>query len=784
MILRPWPSWHPDQELKADHLLGLEDYLLARVLMVDEGAFGVDLKDWKASLQIMKSESGFTIKVHRLRGSTRAGQPIWLQTDDLLETNIEGPSRGDIAFDLWVVINNPSKDAAKLTLRANPVPTADFPPVKPAKNPDTLYLGRYRGLYRAGEPELELIHRPLPRRLGGFGPVGDAAWQQWVRPLTARLEDLLREVAGRSDRNAASLAVAAELTRVNFEWPSLPVPILARRLRMISWLREFSRNPALVPDPAAAMEPFPRLDEVTGDALPQELAGLIPFDLKESGGLGQSFRRLLDELLPDRGVDYHAPLAALREWAEYLEGAQPLLPSSEDAVALVRDVEDALTGRSQRGALNEWARIVALITVLNVRTNTGWEGPQRGLEFYLGPDVRGADDGAARTLEALYLQTAEEARAGPLAFYWIARAAARQLDTAKLFSIDVRVYFQTIVGSASEPRRNTTAGTTRGVERVVNFLARTKGQAAAGRQLQPYIWSRKYLAGPDRRGAAREVQITVVGGPGSGKTTLIREFVRACRDAVPIIPGANLQIVVPGHLGENAPCEVEGQLILDGRTLGIRIVDAGSLSPPPDEWARETEWPPLWRAIALSDLLIITIEPAAIDRIEAPPDLPRLRKLAEWTLERRSAALVAIAYAKADEYGVVEPQVLRIVNDDSQAQRLEALRSAADVDKAWTLFVEGGVTTSRQEQRVGGGIFGTRRANSQLDEGDWVPTRKKVLDQTRPLWEAVVRRTPPALLNGYFVSANPRDPYLEPWPNRGILQIFADFLHCLRGSTQ
>src|SRR5947209_4811692 len=116
-MIVPWPSWHPDQELKADHLLGLEDYLLTRVLMVDEGAWGIDsFEDYKQSLKVEESASGLTIKARLLRGVTTRGEHVWLWSEDeWLETNLETTASGDFELDLWVVVNSREKDASKLT---------------------------------------------------------------------------------------------------------------------------------------------------------------------------------------------------------------------------------------------------------------------------------------------------------------------------------------------------------------------------------------------------------------------------------------------------------------------------------------------------------------------------------------------------------------------------------------------------------------------------------------------------------------------------------------------
>src|ERR1017187_7299425 len=177
-MLIAWPSWHPDQELKAEHLIALEDYVLTRVALLDEGAYGVEsFDDWSRSIKLEETTVGLTIKVFGpLRGITPAGQHVWLWSDsEWLETIVEttGDS-GSVEFDLWIVVNSRTSGSTKLPLRAAAVQNPkQADPIFSVDTPGELYVGRYR--MNTGDANPEIVHRPMPRRLCGFGTVGDPA---------------------------------------------------------------------------------------------------------------------------------------------------------------------------------------------------------------------------------------------------------------------------------------------------------------------------------------------------------------------------------------------------------------------------------------------------------------------------------------------------------------------------------------------------------------------------------------------------------------------------------
>jgi hypothetical protein len=789
-MIDEWPSWHPDQELKAEHLLALEDYLLTRIFILEEGAYGIEsLDDWKQSIQIEESGGVLTVKVGQLRGITQDGAHVWLwNPKEWLETSLDASGEDNTDLDLWIVVNSRIKDAPKLTLRAEVANHAQA--VKSGDPPGDLYLGRYRFGYRSAKQSIEIVHRPMPRKLSGFGRADDEDWQKWVEPLIARLEALAREISGQRDTSPSSLAVAVELSRLSFEWPTLLIPVLARRLRMVDWLRNRSRNPRLGRDMAAVIAPFP-LHELTGDTVPGRLAQLIPIYAHETSSVGLSLNRLLKELLANSGVKYYAPVSALHIWAENLENSQFSFASSEDRIALFREVEDALT-QCQHGAGNKWSRSVALITTLSIRSATGWDGPQGALDPYLIPGVTDLSENASRALEELYFGEAKDARAGPLGFYWLARAASRQPELWKRSSPDLSSYFQRIGSHPTSAvdtavRRGSTVSNARAIraksaDRVSGFLIRVGSRPPEPAEILPYAWSTRILVSRLEFDAISEIRITVVGSPESGKTSLIHGLAQACRGtAAPRVPFDVTFESASDLTGDNSQTELEGRLVLDRRTIGIRVTDSSALlssSAPQHAMSGPSQSSLIENQASPAELLIITVAPETVDHFGTGVDVNRLTDFSRLVLQKNRNAKVAIAYTKADEYGVVNRDSIRLLYGESQSKALEDFRTATDVEQLWDLFVEGTPGAGSDVRRDGMAII-SRAGKNRQHEMEWSDTRRWILRQTRELWEMPLRHKSSALLNGYFVSAKPSDSYLDPWAQRGLLQILSDYLYCL-----
>src|SRR5262249_42252985 len=159
------------------------------------------------------------------RGVTPAGDHVWLfSEEEPIETMLKSTLPGPIEFDLWIVVNDKAKTSTKLTLRAIALMTSeDADPVSNFRTPHDLYLGRYR---HEGDSSLNLVNRPMPRRLSSFGTSDEEAWRSWVAPLHARLSEVLKEHGSLDLTRPARVAAGVEITRLAFEWHSLPIPIL------------------------------------------------------------------------------------------------------------------------------------------------------------------------------------------------------------------------------------------------------------------------------------------------------------------------------------------------------------------------------------------------------------------------------------------------------------------------------------------------------------------------------------------------------------------------------
>jgi hypothetical protein len=799
---REWPAWHPNSEVRAQHLLGLEDFLLARAGLADEDAHGVEDLDWRTGVAFEDTGESLVVRVKGLRGVTPAGEPVDVPPDPPLAAAVPG-DRGrssEAVVDLWVEVNvrRPASEDAeapdppKLALRVDSVTLDVSHPLSPGEA-HSLYLGRYRWLYRGKEHEL--VHRPLVRRLGSFAP-HDAAWDAWVQPLRSRIEAALAGAEQRVSRSEPAQAlVAAEAARLAFEWPALPLPALARRLRLLSWLGQRALKADVRPAVEAALLGF---SVASGEQTPEALARLLAAPsgpVREASTLHDCLGDLLRALGAVGGVDYHAPGRLLSRWVDELTRLARPGSATGEAQKLYRDVEEALGRELQRGAPGVWTRGVALLTASACEDAFREPFPRQTIGAYVagGLDVT---RGSAAVLGELYRDEAQNRRAGPLAFYWLAQAAARLPEVAAAADAGVGGYLRRLGavagGGVSAPSEVRVEGgalkrgagvapsggaSTRALQYLTDRLATpsaTSGTAA------PSPWQSGEAVRRDPLGGLAAVRVVLVGPPGSGKTTLLRQFPAALAS-----PGSGR---LPARLGlapasdsADGVAVAKGEIHILGRTLPLTVADVpGALleAPPPKPREPDAAWPPLHRTLRDCDLLVLTLDPRnALGAGASSPAVVQQVRAVEWALRYKPALAVAVAYTKADEYGVVSPQATRLVEGASQS---EALRKMAGGDAGgWQTLIEGaGPVTSRKKE--GSAVIGKQGAAGP--EREWSATRRKLLEETRPLWESLLRAAhPPPLLNGYFVAAEPSDRVLEPPENRGLLPLVADFLAYLSG---
>ena len=151
-----WPCWLPGMELRADHLLRLEDYLLAPGRLTDT-SYGVIDFNWREILVSYSESDVWNISIEKLKGLTPSRQPVQIDPDHSLTITI--PEENE--FDLWVSVNAETQedDAGKLQLEANydRIETS----VIPAHRPNHLHLGRFVCF----DGNLELVEHPIPIRV-------------------------------------------------------------------------------------------------------------------------------------------------------------------------------------------------------------------------------------------------------------------------------------------------------------------------------------------------------------------------------------------------------------------------------------------------------------------------------------------------------------------------------------------------------------------------------------------------------------------------------------------
>lgn len=755
-MINAWPAWHPDQELKAEDLCSLEDYVMTRIQLADESAWGVEsLDSWEESIKVEKSSHGLLIRVRQVRGITPGGDHVWLfAEDESIETTVETQSTEASEFDLWVVVNDRGKTSPKFSLRAIALMTTeDADPVSNFRTPHNLYLGRYR----QDGTVLHLVNRPMPRKLSGFGSVDEMAWRAWVKPLFARLSEVGKELASPSLSHFSDVAAALEITRLGFEWPDLPIPVLARRLRLVAWLRERRERDGFSPCNQPNFYSLPR--EVTGDLLPEALASLLPIKTYAPEDFASTFGSLLRAVVAQQGINYFAPLAHIQAWSNRVTGS--LAQRSESASAITSDVQKTIE-ECQILASNEWCKAFALLTVLALKRDLGWDAPASSLDPYLRSGGKDLAESLAKVLDDLFIKKAQTARAGPLAFYWIAKTSLRFPEIPAMCSRPLASYLKQLSAAAGTPSAldGPRRGSDPGDDRLSKFLSRTN-VVNEPRDVLPDTWLVRRSASREGKALAGELRIVILGPRYSGKTSLAQEVVKAS--------SAQNSLRMPFQLSRGKVVregvegvEVEATVIAGGNEISIRILES-PLSVAPKGGV---------------DLVIVTIAPSSIFEPNAESEISRLEGVLEATLMQNPSTMVAIAYTKSDEYGVIDDDAIRIITQ-AHTRSLDGIRSKcratkeSDFGQEWAAFTKSEIKADMQQKR-GEALIGAARRT--VGEREWLPTQQVVIQHTRRLWEVALRPDSPALLGAYFVAAKPVDLFYEPWSKRGLAQILADFI--------
>lgn len=262
---------------------------------------------------------------------------------------------------------------------------------------------------------------------------------------------------------------------------------------------------------------------------------------------------------------------------------------------------------------------------------------------------------------------------------------------------------------------------------------------------------------------AETIKICVIGPPGAGKTAIVEQFLAALADgSAPRMP---IKLLFDPHQeAQDQDIVVQrGVLEFEGKVFRVELYDPrgdllmGGKLPGPDEDV--SEWPPIYQASWDCDLLVLALGPEVLDQPEPPKAvLNQLLLHVRGALQDNPEAMLAIAYTKADEYGVVDPESIRVIGDRKQISALERFQhsESTEVHSGWTAFLD--VVAGPAESG---------------DKG--LEVRRALLEKTRHLWEACAYQLQHRFINGYFVAARPIDESFKPWGRRGILQLFADF---------
>jgi hypothetical protein len=266
--MKTWPVWKRGNVLKAEHLLGAEDYLLARWALAADPAPGVDQFHPTEGVAVAVAPGKLVVTLSAVSGLTTGGQPVVVEPSDPLPGEIPiAEARAEVLFDLAVAVNAEGA-ATKLALRAAVVDQGS--PI--ARGKSELFLGRFRWVKAGG---WRLTRRPMVRRLSALPDAAgwhDQSWREWVAPVQKALDQLFGRVTQPGVLTTpAAVALYARFHEVAYDWPRVTVPELVHSLRYLGWLADRIRRPA-EPVPALRDLPLFPTEEPCGDDLPTRLA--------------------------------------------------------------------------------------------------------------------------------------------------------------------------------------------------------------------------------------------------------------------------------------------------------------------------------------------------------------------------------------------------------------------------------------------------------------------------------------------------------------------------------
>lgn len=259
-----WPGWYPGKPLKAQDLLGLEDFLLARSrLSLDyTGVFSFDYRTGLTS----SCEGDWLITVQNVSGFTEAGQPVEISHSGL-QFRVPLDYDPSIDLDLSVVVNPKPLREVKLALLATKAEGS----IAESLSDDTLDLGRYRWL---SHDRPLLVRRPWVVTLLSIRPF-DNELRSWLLPWKNELKILMSELEvnlASTEHAAYRRAALVRAAELSVSWPYLPIPQLVTEVQI---LRELRSAPRESNEEETIQGIIVRLKKEGGDALPQALSSLL-----------------------------------------------------------------------------------------------------------------------------------------------------------------------------------------------------------------------------------------------------------------------------------------------------------------------------------------------------------------------------------------------------------------------------------------------------------------------------------------------------------------------------
>lgn len=736
-----FPAWHPGVELHADDLVALEGYLLSRFSISEGSLHGIDRFNWQTSLKLVWTSEGLRCSVLGVSGVTPSGEPVYIVESDQVAGFIERTTQQseaqqlamlDMLWDVGIEVNRRFIEGETTEAGANVADEAVASGTRPTKfevlgkvakkghpafrHKHWLYLGRYAVVANGHR----LVEPPMVRRLGSLEPRDDG-WREWISPLSQRIESLVSQLtASGSTGTALHQVLAAEVVKLAYEWPSLPIPVLAHRMRFLAWLNSRTSGTVPVDDFASSLQvPFPP-SAVDGVALPRALAELLPGGLNTSaeapatppaGELAIGRDLLL--ALSQEDVDYYAPIGLLARLGVELERLTTVNAQS---------VQSALTAlrppKPEDAAESPWHKMVRLLCAAKIEQAAGNSAPVELITGVLGQSGVPLAVAAADEFEQLLGGSAEEKRAGPMAAYWLARALAPCPTVKASLSPKAQNYLLRALGEPGhvDPKDHRSAPRSFG---YLKMLSEPPKVSASGSLLPR---GPKTHGIGSKRGASVAARVVVVGAPRSGKGGI----------------AATLQ-----ELRIRDSLELDVREVSVAKGVGLTSADREQL--------------------ASANLAIVAMHPGYIAR---PPS--GLDQEAGGILDAIMirGTTIALAFTRADEYGVLTAATQRMLSRDQVS-----LVSKLPNHEAWSQILnQPGSTTTFD----GNAVFSKPGDINYVKE--FAPTRRWVLERTRAFWDAASRAvTENRFLNGYFVAANAVDPRFKALDQRGIGILLSDY---------